>query len=238
MQPLRLEKYLADRGVASRRAAARCISDGRVQVNGTTVREPGMRVMPDRAAVTVDGRAVHPVPTARRTIALYKPRGYICSASSAQGRSVLELLPEVRERVVPVGRLDKDSEGLLILTDDGDLALRLTHPRYGHAKRYLATLSGTVDEAALAALASPIAVDGHRTRPARVQLVEQRRDSGKCVVAFTIEEGRNRQVRRLCEAAGLRVHRLVRTDIGPFSLDGLRPGEWRDVPPAGNRPVT
>ena len=142
---VRLQKYLSERGAASRREAAVLICAGHVSVNGRVVLEPGCRVTPGRDLIALDGRILSEVRPAFRTIMLNKPRGYVCSRSAKQGRSVLELAAAVSERLVPVGRLDKDSEGLLLLSNDGALTLRVTHPRYGHVKRYHVTVSGRVD---------------------------------------------------------------------------------------------
>jgi len=225
---MRLQKYLAQAGVASRRASEQLIQDGRVTVNGACVQEPGVQVDPDADTVSVDGREVRHT-TTRRTILLYKPRGYICSASSAQGRTVLELVDTIDSRLFPVGRLDKDSEGLLLLTNDGELANRLTHPRYEQSKRYEVTVSGDVNEEALAVLNRPMLIDDYQTRPAKVTLERTRRESGKALLIFELKEGRNRQIRKMCETVGLRIHRLTRTKIKDLTLGDLHPGQWRDL---------
>jgi 23S rRNA pseudouridine2605 synthase len=225
---MRLQKYLAQAGVASRRASEQIIRDGRVAVNGATVTEVATNVEPGIDNVTVDGRAVD-IATERRTIILHKPRGYVCSASGAQGKSVLDLLDGVEERLFPVGRLDKDSEGLLLLTNDGELTNRLTHPRHQQSKRYEVTVSGTVSGAAIDRLNSRMVIDGYKIQPARVTVIETRRQSGKTILAFVLKEGRNRQIRKMCDAVELRVHRLVRTGIKDLTLSGLRPGQWRDL---------
>jgi len=226
---IRLQKYLAERGTASRRAAAELIRQGRVQVNGRSVQEPGWRVHPERDRVTVDGRELPRHPERARTVMLNKPRGYVCSASPRDGRTVLSLLRGVRERLVPVGRLDKDSEGLLLLSNDGGLILRLTHPRFEQEKCYRVTVSGAVDDAALAVLRAPYDFDGYRTRPAQVRRLDGGAKPGSAVLEFVLREGRKRQIRRLCEAAGLRVRRLVRTRIRRLMLGGLPTGAWRDL---------
>jgi pseudouridine synthase len=227
-QQMRLQKYLAQAGVASRRASVQLIQDGRVTVNGKTITEPGHAVDETRDEVSVDGDQLT-LPTQHRTILLYKPRGYICSASAAQGKTVLELIDGIEGRLFPVGRLDKDSEGLLLLTDDGDLANRLTHPRYEHRKRYEVTVSGNVTPETLVALNGPMMIDDYETRPARVTLEKQRRESGKTLLIFELKEGRNRQIRKMCEAVGLRIHRLTRTHINDLTLQDLHPGQWREL---------
>jgi len=228
MTKLRLQKYLAQAGVASRRASAQLIRDGRVSVNGEPVAEPGHAVDTATDEVTVDGAAIA-LPSEKRTIMMYKPRGYICSSSSAQGKTVLDLIEGIAERLFPVGRLDKDSEGLLLLTDDGDLANRLTHPSFGHSKRYEVTVSGSVTKEVLTTLNGPMTIDDYQTRPACVTLEKQRRESGKSQLVIELKEGRNRQIRKMCEAVGLRIHRLVRTHINNLTLQDLRPGQWRDL---------
>jgi 23S rRNA pseudouridine2605 synthase len=227
-QTRRLQKILADRGVASRRSAADLIRAGAVSVNGVAQREPGARVNPDNDEIRIRGA---PIPTARepvRTIIMNKPAGLICSAARGQGRTVYSLLRGVTERVVPAGRLDKDTEGLLLLSNNGDLVNRLTHPRFGQKKVYEATVSGPVDPVALRILRSPLDMDGYKTRPARVSVVRAAGD-GMTVLQVELGEGRNRQVRRMCEAAGLKVERLVRIRIGNLGLTGLAPGQWRDA---------
>ena len=225
---MRLQKYLAQAGVASRRASEQLIRDGRVGVNGETAATPGISVDPDTDCITVDGRTVERI-TEQRTILLYKPRGYICSAATDQRKTILELLTEISTRLFPVGRLDKDSEGLLLLTNDGDLANRLTHPRYQQRKRYEVTVSGVVDNAALTTLNGPMMIDDYEIRPATVTLLKMRQESGKTLLSFELREGRNRQIRKMCEAVGLRIHRLVRTEIKTLTLNSLHPGQWRDL---------
>lgn len=228
----RLQVALAERGAASRRGAADIIAMGRVSVNGEIVREPGARVDPARDRIEIDGV---PLPRRReppRTIMLYKPAGLICSADDAQGATVCDLVSSLPERLVPVGRLDKDSEGLLLLSNDGPLIELLTHPRHGHLKRYEVEVAGIPDDRALRSLRAPIEIDGRETRPARVEII--RRAHGKngapfSLLSFEIGEGRNRQIRRLCERAGLRVRSLVRVALGRLALGRLRPGEWRDL---------
>lgn len=228
---VRLQKVLAERGVASRRGSAEIIAAGRVTVNGAVVTEAGLRVDPQQDSIMVDGA---PLPTERerkRSILLYKPRGYICSRSAKDGKTVFELLECIPERIVPAGRLDKDSEGLLILSNDGDLVERLTHPRFAQEKVYRVTISGSLVPEVLGQLQQPIEIDGYTTVPARVTVVKS---EPRPVLEFTLSEGRNRQVRRLCERSGLRVHRLVRTRIGNLTMKGLKPGQWREVEQANH----
>lgn len=226
---IRIAKFLAERGVASRRRAEELIRAGRVAVNGAVVVEPGVRVEPEADSVTVDGQPVQPHRERRRTIMLYKPRGYICSASTRQGRTVYQLLPSMPERLVPVGRLDKDSEGLLLLSNDGELVLRMTHPRFEHTKTYRITVEGAVTKDTLAFLRSRMTIDGYVILPAEVQLLRESTHAGRQVLEMVLREGRKHQVRLMCEAAGLRVTRLVRTAVGELTLQGLRPGQWREL---------
>jgi 23S rRNA pseudouridine2605 synthase len=228
---IRLQKFLAERGVASRRHAAELVRSGRVLVNGKSVTEPGLRIEPGKDRVAVDGRPLSARPGPRRSIVLHKPRGYLCTASLREGKTVYDLLTGIGERLVPVGRLDKNSEGLLVMSNDGDLVHRLSHPRFLQKKTYRVTVSGTVDSGVLERLGASRVVDGYRTRAARVKLLRSGEKPGRSVLEFVLSEGRKRQVRRLCEAQGLRVRRLVRVRVGRLTLAGLQPGEWRDLSP-------
>jgi pseudouridine synthase len=229
--PVRLQKLLSQAGIASRRAAEKLIADGRVTVNGKTILTMGVKADPDKDDIRVDGRRVKTT-TRRRYILLYKPAGFVTTRSDPQRRqTVIDLLAGVREYVYPVGRLDYDTEGLLLLTNDGDLAARLTHPRHGVKRTYEALVAGMPDEEALERLRTGIPLDGHRTLPADVVLLKARRRDGDGVLLLTIREGRNRQVRRMCQAVGHPVQKLKRVRIGPISDRMLKPGEWRDLSP-------
>jgi len=228
MSTMRIQKFMAQAGVASRRASEKLISEGRVTLNGEVVTSPGIAVDSDKDHITFDGRPVS-LPAEQRTVILYKPRGYICSASSAQGKTVLDLLSDIKERLYPIGRLDKDSEGLLLLTNDGELANKLTHPRYNQSKIYEVTVSGIISDAIMAKLNSPMRIDGYLIRPASVTIKEQRSESNKTVLVFHLKEGRNRQIRKMCEAVNLRIHRLTRTQVHTLTLENMRPGEWRNL---------
>lgn len=229
----RLQKILAHAGVASRRAAEKLIAEGRVTVNRTTVREMGVKADPDVDDIRVDGRRLR-APQRHRYILLNKPAGVVTTRSDPQRRrTVIDLLDGVREYVYPVGRLDYDTEGLLLLTNDGDLAARLTHPRHEIERTYEAQVTGTPDEEAIDTLRRGIPLDGRRTMPAEVTRLSrapaktgQQRNS---VLLITIREGRNRQVRRMCEAVGHPVRKLRRVRFGPIADTRLRPGEWRDL---------
>jgi 23S rRNA pseudouridine2605 synthase len=222
----RLQKYLARCGVASRRASEQIIVGGRVRVNGQVAAELGTSVDPGRDRVEVDGRTVVP-PTEHSYILLNKPIGVVSTASDPQGRRTVLDMVDSEARLYPVGRLDYDSEGLILLTDDGDLALRLTHPRHTVEKEYAALLTGDVTDAALAQLREGVPLDGRPTAPARVERGETVPDG--TWVRITIREGRNRQIRRMAAHVGLGVARLVRVRIGPLRLGTLPPGQWRTL---------
>lgn len=231
MPAVRLQKILAAAGVSSRRAAEVLMSQGRVSVNGTTVTELGTKADPGRDDIRVDGRRIGAAQAARYLL-LSKPPRVVTTRSDPQGRrTVMDLLHGVREAVYPVGRLDYDSEGLLLLTNDGDLAAQLTHPRHGVLKVYRAEVRGDVGEDAIAALARGIVLDGERTGRAEVRRlpVAAVARRGHSLLEIGIREGRNRQVRRMCEAVGHPVVRLERIAIGPIRDSRLRAGQWRDL---------
>ncbi len=217
---IRLQKYLADAGVASRRAAEQIILDGRVGVNGQIVRLLGTKVDPVHDKVLVDGK---PVRERRKLyIALHKPIGCVCSRKDELGRrTVYEYLPKEWQIAATVGRLDFNSEGLIFLTNDGEFALRLTHPRYGIRKKYIATIEGIVEQEMLGKFVRGIFHDGEKLKAESARLVS------KNVVELELSEGKNREVRRLFESQGLMVKRLQRTQIGKIKLGELKPGRWR-----------
>ena len=248
---LRLQKILSQAGIASRRASEKLIADGRVTVNGTTVREMGLKADPVADDIRVDGVRIRTAER-HRYILLCKPAGYVTTRSDPQRRpTVIDLLDGIREYVYPVGRLDYDSEGLLLLTNDGELAARLMHPRHEVERTYEAQVAGVPDEQAIERLRTGIPLDGRRTLPARVTLLSRpgkgpagtglsdrgRGSAGgaahgrarQAVLRITIREGRNRQVRRMCEAVGHPVRALRRTAFGPIADRRLRPGEWREL---------
>ena len=236
----RLQNILSHAGVASRRKAADMISEGRVTVDGVVVKEPGARVNPESARIAVDGRPLAAA-EAKRTIMLYKPVGVLSSMDDPfGGKTVADILRgRVPERLVPVGRLDKDSEGLLLMSNDGDLTLRLTHPRYEHEKTYLVRAAGRWSEEKLRILRGPVTMpDGYVTRPCPVEVVSLGRDNVH-ILRFRLREGRKRQIRYMCSAAHLVVLALKRVAIGRLRLpDDLQPGEWRDLAPAQLRLLT
>jgi pseudouridine synthase len=231
----RLQKILSQAGVASRRLAEELIAQGRVQVNGATVSELGSKADPARDEIKVDGRRIQAQPR-QRYILLHKPRGYMTTRSDPQGRpTVLDLLRGVREYIYPVGRLDYDSEGLLLLTNDGDLAARLTHPRHEVDKVYEARVRGVPDEHVLERLAKGVTIDGRRTAPAKVRVLDPPKkfpgENAQTRVELAIHEGRQRQVRKMFDAVGHPVVRLTRVRIGPISDPDMPPGHWRDLTP-------
>jgi 23S rRNA pseudouridine2605 synthase len=229
--PERLQKILSAAGVASRRHSETLILEGRVSVNGETVTELGTKADPAHDDIRVDGRRIH---TAQRLryILLNKPRGYVTTRSDPQQRpTVMDLLEGVREYVYPVGRLDYDSEGLLLLTNDGDLAARLTHPRHEVERVYEARVRGIPDAHEVERLERGIVIDGRRTAPARVRLAHKpSTPSGpQAVLLLSIHEGRHRQVRKMLEAIGHPVVRLRRVRIGPIADETLRTGHYREL---------
>lgn len=223
----RLQKFMAEAGVASRRACEELIRQGRVTVNGETA-SLGRSVEPKQDRVELDGKPVQK--EQRRTvILLYKPRGVVSTSSDPEGRrTVQDYFREIPERLYNVGRLDLNSEGLLLMTNDGALANRLTHPRYGVEKTYYAVCDGRLTASEAARLTNGIELEDGMTAPARVDAVRttQRGDTSFLI---TIHEGRNRQIRRMLEAVGHRTLRLKRERFGPLSLGTLAPGEWRKL---------
>ena len=229
----RLQKILSAHGVASRRTAETLIAQGRVSVNGVTVTELGTKADPAADDIRVDGRRIK-APRRAHYILLNKPRGYITSRSDPQHRpTVIDLLAKggIRDYIYPVGRLDYDSEGLLLLTSDGDLAARLTHPRHGVAREYEVRVRGVPEPRLLDRLARGVVVDARRTAPADVRLQKTFASAGgpQAVLSLVIREGRNRQVRKMCDAIGHPVVRLRRVRIGPIADDRLKPGEFREL---------
>ena len=224
-QPERLQKILAAAGVASRRASERLIVDGRVSVDGLVVTELGTKVDPDEARIEVDGR---PVRSQRmRYVMLNKPSGYITTLADERGRHTVAELVETPERIVPVGRLDRPTQGLLLFTNDGELANRIMHPRYAIDKEYLVLTDGFPPPEVLQALRAGITIDGALTVPDEVRPMRETRDG--LLIKVVIQEGRNRIVRRMFDALNYPVARLVRTRIGPVQLGTLPRGAWRDL---------
>jgi 23S rRNA pseudouridine2605 synthase len=224
----RLQKILSQAGVASRRASEQLMLDGRVTVNGATVRELGTKADASSDDIRVDGRRIT-MPERHRYLLLNKPRGYVTTRSDPQRRpTVIDLLTGVREYVYPVGRLDFETEGLLILTNDGDLAARLTHPRHGVARVYEAQVLGVPDAHDLDRLGRGVTVEGQRMTATSVRLHPSRGDR-HATLQITIHEGRNRQVRNMLDAIGHPVDQLRRIAIGPIRDTRLKLGRWRDL---------
>lgn len=231
MDSVKLQKYFSDCGVMSRRAAEEVIKRGLVRVNGKAA-TLGDRVLPGKDSVEYNGRAILPPNGTKRYILLYKPRGYVTTMSDEKGRpTAVSLLSGVEERVYPVGRLDMDSEGLLLFTNDGELTYALTHPRHEIPKIYRVTVGGQVNEKTLLALSSSMTIDGYTILPVRTSLVSQDTKKGESTLEMTLYEGRNRQIRKMCATQSLTVKRLCRIAIGSITRGKLCPGEWRDLRP-------
>jgi len=226
----RLQNILARAGVASRRGAAALIESGVVTVDGLVVREPGAR-FDESAQVRVNGRPVA-AGERKRTIVLNKPVGVLSTMSDPFGGKTVAELVKTPERLVPIGRLDKDSEGLLLMSNDGALVNELTHPRYGHTKTYIVKVAGRWSEEKLRVLRSPLTLDdGYTIRPVPVEVVKDFGDNTR-LLKFVLGEGRKRQIRKMCSAAHLVVLTLRRVAVGRFGLPpDLAPGEWRDLTP-------
>ena len=224
MEPVRLQKYIASCGIASRRAAEKMIEDGRVAVNGTVVTELGTKVKTGDK-VTLDGKSI--LPEKKKVyIMLNKPEGYICAVSDDRDRPcVVDLIEGVDERLFPVGRLDYDTTGLLLLTNDGEFMQKLTHPSFEIWKTYRASVKGTPTEKNIEEFSKGIVLDDGKTEPAVLEVVGYKGNNAICEIS--IREGRNRQVRRMMEAVGHRVLKLQRIRIGGLDLGNLKPGAWR-----------
>ena len=224
----RLQNILAHAGVASRRGAATIIESGVVTVDGMVVREPGAR-FEEGAEIKVNGKRISCAEKAR-TIVLYKPVGVLSTMADPFGGKTVAELVKTPERLVPIGRLDKDSEGLLLMSNDGALVNELTHPRFEHTKTYLVKVAGHWSEEKLKILRSPITLDdGYTIRPVPVDVVKEWKNNTR-ILKFVLSEGRKRQIRKMCSAAHLVVLTLKRVKIGNFELPKeLKPGEWRDL---------
>jgi 23S rRNA pseudouridine2605 synthase len=221
---LRLQKYLAMNGIASRRKCEEYIAAGMVAVNGQTVTEMGTQVDPDQDEVTFNGNPVKRVHQ-KVTIMLHKPIGVLSTASDEFDRPTVVDLVNYDERLYPVGRLDYLTSGLLLLTNDGDLALRLTHPRHQKEKVYHAWLFGIITEEKMDLFRKGLQIEDYVTSPARIKVILKEKD--RCLVEIGLKEGRNRQVRKMCEVLGYPVINLKRVSVGGLTLGDLKPGEWR-----------
>jgi 23S rRNA pseudouridine2605 synthase len=227
----RLVRYLAQCGAASRRGAAELVQAGRVRINGEVTTNVALQVEPGDK-VLLDGKPLS-APSECRVFLLNKPLDVVCSLRDPHNpKTVLDCFPqEIRAGLKPVGRLDKNTTGLLLLTDDGDLAFRLTHPRYKVTKTYRVTVNGEVSDATIRALREGVMLDDGPTAPAGARRVEYDSERDQTILELRIHEGRNRQVRRMCEAVGYRARRLMRTEYGPLQTGRLKFGEYRALTP-------
>lgn len=222
---MRLQKFLAYTGIASRRASEKLILDGRVQVNDRVVRELGTKIDSDVDEVKLDGKICCIQPR-RVYILMNKPMGIVTTVKDPFGRStVMDLLKGLKERVYPVGRLDKDTEGLLILTNDGEMTYKLTHPKHEIEKTYLAFVKGKVSWQQIRLLEKGVKLEDGLTAPAKVKIIKF--EDEYTIMEIKIHEGKKRQIRRMCDAIGHPVIYLKRTQIGMLSLKSLKPGQWR-----------
>ena len=224
---IRLQKYIADCGVTSRRKAEELIEKGQVVVNGQKVREQGVKVNPQEDVVEVNGKMIDLLTVDHLYLVMNKPRGYITSSSDPEGRkTVMDLVP-ISTRVYPVGRLDYLSEGLLLLTNDGDFANQVMHPKFGVTKTYEVKVFGKVNETILKKLRNGVSDKGDFLKPKSVRVVELL--PNKTWLEFRLEEGKNREIRRICEACGVTIDKLKRVAIGSLSVEGVKPGTWEYV---------
>lgn len=224
---MRLQKFLAGAGVASRRAAEKIISEGRVSVNGEIVREMGVQIDENYDSVEVDGKKV--ISSEKKYyIMLNKPVGFVTTVSDDKGRpTVMELVSDISARIYPVGRLDYDTEGLLLLTNDGDLTFRITHPKHDIKKTYVAEVTGNISMETILQLRKGVVIDGYKTSPAEVEVIGATQYGTK--IEITIHEGRNRQVRKMFEALGCVVKKLKRVSEAGLNLGHLPSGKWRKL---------
>lgn len=226
---IRIQKYIADCGVCSRRAAEGLMTAGRVTLNGHPV-QLGDRVDPSRDLVRIDGKVIKPVTYDKLTLMLYKPRGYVTTMNDEQGRKcIADLISKEKVRLYPIGRLDKDSEGLLLLTNDGELANKLMHPANHIPKTYRVIVKGALNREHIKAFENGIYIeeDQYTTRSAELEILEMKQD--RTVFYLTLYEGKNREIRKMCEALGLEVLRLKRDKIAGLSIGTLRAGQYRTL---------
>lgn len=227
MESIKLQKYFSDCGIMSRRAAEAEISAGRVRVNGE-VAHMGMRICPDTDTVEYLGKEIKSDNNKKIYIMLNKPRGFVTTMSDEQGRpTAASLIQGVGDRVYSVGRLDMDSDGLLIFTNDGELTNALTHPRHSIPKIYHVTVKGQVDNEKLHGLRQPMIIDGYKILPVKTDVIKHSEANDSTTLKMTLFEGRNRQIRKMCEQNELKVIRLCRVAIGKVNLGELPQGKWR-----------
>lgn len=227
---IRIQKVLSEQGIASRRKVEEWITQGKIKVNGRPA-VLGQKINPNRDVVAIDGERVYFQKSNQKYyIMLHKPRGYVTTMSDELGRKcVAELVEDVPERVYPIGRLDKDSEGMLLFTNDGDFANLIMHPSHHVSKTYRVTVRPDISDAQVVQLSTGVEIDGQKDQLRPCHRLEK--EPGRVVLQMVIYEGRNRQVRKMCEAVGLEVARLKRTAIGPLKLGMLAPGKWRELRP-------
>lgn len=227
MEKIRLQKLFTDNKIMSRRSAERVIEAGNVKINGS-VAKLGDKVDPSTDIVEYNGKILKHSQEKKRYIMLNKPLGYVSTASDEKGRkTVLDLVADANERLYPVGRLDMYSEGLLILTNDGELTNRLTHPKNHIPKTYSVIIKGDISIDTLEALNSPMEIDGYKIKPVRVKIISKK--NGATNTLFTLNEGRNRQIRKMCEKCSLTIMRLTRISVGKLKLGELERGKWREL---------
>ena len=227
MDKIVLQKFMANAGINSRRKCEELISQGKVRVNGK-VANLGTRVSPSSDTITFEGKKIELKNTNKIYIMIYKPRGFITTLSDEHGRKcILELVKDIPERIFPVGRLDKNSEGLLLMTNDGDFANKVIHPSKNIRKSYRVTIKSNITEDQLINLSSQTDLDGEEIQPAIIEVLSKSPE--RTVLKISIKEGKNRQIRKMCEKVGLEVARLKRISIGQLKLGMLSPGKWRNL---------
>ena len=227
MEKIRLQKFFTDNKIMSRRSAEKVIEAGCVKINGT-VAHLGDKVDPENDVIEYNGRIIKPCSSKKTYIMLNKPLGYVTTTSDEKGReTVLSLVKDLGERVYPVGRLDMYSEGLLILTNDGELTNRLTHPKNNMPKTYSVIIKGEISTEALSKLNSPMEIDGYKLKPVKVRVISNK--NGNSNALFILNEGRNRQIRKMCEKCGLTIMRLTRISVGKLKLGDLERGKYRHL---------
>ena len=224
MELVRLQKYIAGSGITSRRKAEELILNGLVKVNGITVTELGTKIDPDKDVVTVDNKIISEV-REHIYIKLYKPEGYVTTVKDQFNRKTVLDLIDIKDRIYPIGRLDYSTSGLLLLTNDGDLANKLIHPRYHIFKTYIAETEGRISDESIKNLKTGVMIDSGKTAPAKVKLLKYM--NNKSLVQISIYEGKNRQVRKMLESVGHSVRSLKRVSFGEINLDDLTVGSWK-----------
>ena len=224
MEEMRLQKYVSDCGLMSRRAAEKEIEQGHFKINGT-IAKIGDKVNPDTDTVEYKGKTIKGGDK-KVYVMLYKPRGYVTTMNDEEGRKCIpELLKDIPQRVYPCGRLDMDSEGLLILTNDGEVANKLMHPKHHVEKIYHVKVKGEIEPEKLMTLNSPMIIDDYKIKPVKVTIIE--RKEGNTILKFALSEGRNRQIRKMCENCNLTITRLKRVAVGDLTIGMLKPGQWK-----------